>query len=344
MIRVEVREDHSVFDELAPWWDSQPGPLQSPFLRSEWFRAWATTRIEPPDRLKVIVASDDGDPVAAVPLVKRGRRHFSLSDGSSDSYDMVHGGDERVADYLVKALRQKTFIALERVEGSSPLVAAVGRTPGWRIQKELTAPYIDLSGGVGPMLDHIGKNLRKNIGRGQRRLEMLGNLTFHPTVDRIALESTVAEAFALEATGWKGGSGRAVANSPTRRSFYTEIAEIGTRHDWLRLSALRLDGRMVAFNYDLDFGGRRFGILTSYDETLDNRCSPGSVLLWHVLEDCADRGLRAYELGGDQDNVWSLMWTSVTRRRADIIGYGSNSEGRLVRALAPVRRRLKSHR
>ena len=89
MLNVVMRDDAAVFDDLASWWNRQPGPMESVFLRSEWFKTLASTILAPADELQVIVVYDGGDPVAALPMFRSGRKLRSLTELSTESFDRL---------------------------------------------------------------------------------------------------------------------------------------------------------------------------------------------------------------------------------------------------------------
>jgi len=341
-LRVEIADDPEILIDLAPWWNAQSGPSESPFLRSEWFHTWAATRLLPDERLHVLIALDGDEPVAALPLVKRGMRARALSDGVSDAFDIVQSG-ESGTPVLLEKLGRETHLLLDRVDSSSPLVDAVEREPGWRVQRRLESPYIDLTGGWDTLTERMGRNLKKNLRRGVRRLESLGELSIE-TMAYTNITQVLDEAFDLEARGWKGRQGTAVADDERKLEFFRTFGDLAAGRGWLRLAVARLDGQMVAFNYDIEFGSRMYGILTSYDETLDPRCSLGSVLMSEVLEEAVSRGVESYEMGGDSSNEWKMMWTSKTRPRVDIVGFGSDLTGTIARTIVRTRRSLKTVR
>ena len=156
----------------------------------------------------------------------------------------------------------------------------------------------------------------------------MGELTVVSNPGPGGMRKTLADGLALEAAGWKGESGHAVIDSPRRLRFFTELADVAEANDWLRLGALYLDGRMIAFNYDLEYAGRMVGLLTAYDETLPRRCSPGNVLLLRTLEAAERRGVTAYELGSvGGRKAGKLQWSSTTSPRVYVRGFGPERQG-----------------
>lgn len=344
-LRVEIREDHEVFDELAPWWNRQPGPQRSLFLRSEWFRLLATHMLEPSDMLRIVVLRDGDDPVAVLPMFRSGRRLRSLSGIDTEEFDVISGDEPLVADRIVSEMAKTPFVRFEALEETSPLYRAASGRRRWLIDYETKAGWVDLSAGMDAVMDYIGKRQRSNVRRGMRNLEKEGEVRIepHPAPDRVfeVLEASLD----LEAAGWKGEEGVSVRQSPWRLPFFLDLARLAEDEGWLRLGAMYLDDRLVAFNFDLEYAGRLIGLLTSYDEELPSRCSVGHVLLWKTLETCLDRGVVAYALGSaGGENAWKLRWAAETSPRYYVTGFGDGPRGMAAHALWRGRATLRSAR
>jgi CelD/BcsL family acetyltransferase involved in cellulose biosynthesis len=345
MLQTEIVDDLRAFDRLAPWWNRQPGPRESVFLRTEWFRAVASSRLGPNDQLKIWVVSEGNEPRAAIPTYQSGTQIRSLTETASESFDMIYNGDRQAVDHLVADLINCSQVRFEALSSGSPLVAATGSYSGWHQDHSTTSAEIDLHKGVDQLLAAAGKNLRSNLRRADRALTELGELTMSSHSGPGGMHKTLADGLALEAAGWKGESGHSIMDSPRRLRFITELAEVAEANDWLRLGALYLDGRMIAFNYDLEYAGRMVGLLTAYDETLPRRCSPGNVLLLKTLEAAERRGVAAYEMGSiGGRKAGKLQWTSKTSTRVYVRGFGPDVRGRTARSMWQARERIRQLR
>jgi CelD/BcsL family acetyltransferase involved in cellulose biosynthesis len=341
MLQTEIIDDLGVFVQLAPWWNRQPGPQSSVFLRSEWFQAVAST-LGPNDSLKVWVVTEEGEPVAAIPTFQSGFKLRSLTETSTESFDMIYNGNRQAVHHLVDELVRCPQIRLEALSPNSPLVAATTSHPGWHEDHRTHSAEIDLTRGVDRLLEGLGKSMRANLRKADRCLRGTGELTVvsHPSPGQV--RKVLAEGLALEERGWKGRSGHAVMSSPRRLRFFSQLAEIAEDHDWLRLGALYLDGRMVAFNYDLEYAGRMVGLLTAYDESLPRSCSPGNLLLLKTLEAAAQRGVTTYEMGSvGGRKSGKLQWTPVTTPRVYVTGFGSGVRGRTAQSIWRLRERVR---
>lgn len=118
---------------------------------------------------------------------------------------------------------------------------------------------------------------RKELRRLANRLGELGTVTFSALEDGDALDMWCDSFLTLEAAGWKGSDGAALANTPQTEAFFRDClagAQAAGRLDFLRLD---LDGRPIAMliNFHTPPGSWSFKI--AYDETLA-RFSPGVLI------------------------------------------------------------------
>ena len=150
--------------------------------------------------------------------------------------------------------------------------------------------------GVIPVDDEVAiverrwsKNLRKNLRRRQRALGEIGALEFAAIIphDRQSALASFQRGLDLENLGWKGRQGTAVAQDPAIMAYYR--AQVDQLHcdGHLQLFELRLDDRLIAFEYGWITKGVYHSNKTTYDERF-GRYSPGQLLFAEVLRYCAD--------------------------------------------------------
>jgi CelD/BcsL family acetyltransferase involved in cellulose biosynthesis len=114
---------------------------------------------------------------------------------------------------------------------------------------------------------------RKELRRLGRRLEEeLGE----PVVleDRAGDPDACEEFMRLEASGWKGRGGTALAADPAHAAFFREVCAAFAARGRLQLLRLGTPDRAVAMQCNLIAGGTLFCFKVAYDETLA-RWSPG---------------------------------------------------------------------
>jgi CelD/BcsL family acetyltransferase involved in cellulose biosynthesis len=348
----EVRTDHTVFDELAAWWNACPGPTATPFLRSEWFELWTDAFLPDGARLEVVVFRRDGRPAAALPLGRRGPKRFSLSNAHCDVYDAIIDADPdvardaaaRIADWLAHRPLTRIF----KFDAASPILATDAATR-WVTDGTAEAPYLALPASVDDVLATMSRNRRSAVKRNERKLTELGEVTFHDNAHDDTggtLPDALDRCFELEAAGWKGTAGTAMNSRPDTERFYRALVARASDLGWLRLSTLLLDGRLVAFQLCLQHGDARHLLKLGFDENL-SECSPGNVLQLKVLQAATGDGLARYEFGGESED-WKLRWTSTTAPRHNVIALGTRGPAAVLgtagRIALDARRRLRERR
>jgi CelD/BcsL family acetyltransferase involved in cellulose biosynthesis len=210
---------------------------------------------------------------------------------------------------------------------------AVHRVPS------LQSPWLPVTG-RGERERGLHPKFRTNLRRRRRKLATHGALTLVRAEGGTEAEAVLREGLALEASGWKGRQGTAIASSASTMRFYTAFAQRAEQQGWLSLYLLRLGERAVAFHYGLAYG-RRYGVLKpAYDESL-GACSPGHLLVEEVLEDLHARGFEEFDFLGP-DMAWKRDWTGRTRPHCCTWLIRPSLKGRLLAARFRGARRAKS--
>jgi CelD/BcsL family acetyltransferase involved in cellulose biosynthesis len=122
-------------------------------------------------------------------------------------------------------------------------------------------------------LDWIKSKRRSELKRQRRKLgEELGAEI--EVRDRHDTRAAVAAFLDLEASGWKGEKGSALASQGGSAGLFEDMSEAFAAADRLQIRALQAGDRVVAMTCDLAAGDTVFGFKTAYDESL-RRFSPG---------------------------------------------------------------------
>jgi CelD/BcsL family acetyltransferase involved in cellulose biosynthesis len=185
---------------------------------------------------------------------------------------------------------------------------------------------------------------RQNLRRRRRRLAEQGEVKYVllDGKDAKALDEGLADFFTIEASGWKGEGGTAIAQRPELVGFYTQVARDAARRGALALGFLELGGKRIAAHLSLVHAGRHFLLKLGYDESL-NQFSPGQQLVSDAIRDACARGLREFDfLGPCMD--WKLDWESKLRAHTWLTIFRPTQAGKLVRearfTLWPILRKL----
>jgi CelD/BcsL family acetyltransferase involved in cellulose biosynthesis len=145
------------------------------------------------------------------------------------------------------------------------------------------------------------------------------------------VDAALADFLALEAAGWKGTGGTAIALDPALVRFYEAIARDAAARGALAARALTLDGRPVAMHLGIVHRGVYHLPKTAYDERL-GAVSPGQLLQREVLAECEARGLAAFDFLGP-DMAWKRDWEPELAPHDWLYVYRPSLAGRLLHGL-----------
>ena len=130
---------------------------------------------------------------------------------------------------------------------------------------------------------NIGSKRRKEYRRLTNRLSELGTYeTLSLGVGRDC-RPWVAELLALEAAGWKGKRGTAVAANPELKSALLESCQLLSAAGKLRFWMLAINGKPIAAMHAIVEGNRAWLGKIAYDEAYA-KYSPGVLLILHATE------------------------------------------------------------
>lgn len=318
----------------------------SPFLYPEWFDAWWSAFGT--GTLRALTVRRGGRLVGVAPVQLRHGVWRAPANPHTPLFDVV-ALDEEAVQALAAALvsRAPREIAVGPLDAQGALLGALeaaARTSACRVvlRPAGRAPYLSLPGAVGVHERALSRNLRHDVQRRMRRLCEAGSVSVEVSDGSTALHELLDEGFRVEQRSWKGRQETAIAsNRPTLR-FYTALAEWAASSGWLRLAFLRLDGRAIAFQFDLEVHHAYYSLKIGYDPAYD-RFSPGKLLAYSMVARAVARGHLVYELLGT-DEPWKERWTHEGHDLVTLRAFAPSVSGRVAfRAFVygrPVLRRL----
>jgi CelD/BcsL family acetyltransferase involved in cellulose biosynthesis len=196
--------------------------------------------------------------------------------------------------------------------------------------ESLRTPYLAL-GGAEPAEARTSSKFRANLRRRAKRLGELGAVALRREDGGGDLAGTLGEFFALEAKGWKGTNGTAIAGDPRLVQFYTRLARDAASRGGLAIRGLVLAGRAVAIHLGVVHAGVYYLPKTAYDEELGS-VSPGQLLHREVVAECEARGLRELDFLGP-DMEWKRDWEPQHRPHDWLYVYRPSLPGRAMHTL-----------
>jgi CelD/BcsL family acetyltransferase involved in cellulose biosynthesis len=286
-----------------------------PWSHPQWFSLWGEAfGVE----WQALTVRRDGRLVGVVPLVARGRALEAPTNWHTPAFSPV-AEQADLPDVALAALGGRAaWLSLGFVEAGDPAIDVLRRAAAETGSRLLTrplehSPYLDVDGDWNVYEQSLDGKLLREIRRRRRGLEASGRLTFDVESGGERLADLLDEGFAVEAAGWKGERGSAIASRAETESFYRSLAAWAAERGWLRIALLRIDGRAIAFDFCIEQGGVHYLLKTGF-EPAQRRFAPGIVLRYLMLERAFAAPLRRYEFLGAND-AWKLRWTQSTRER-----------------------------
>ena len=133
----------------------------------------------------------------------------------------------------------------------------------------------------------LGARKYREVCRTVRRLHEAGAVLYSTATEPDAVARSLDDFFALEAGGWKGTAGTAVACREDTRGFVAAAVAALAGENKVAIDRLFLDGRPIAAGIALRSGDTAWFWKIAYDENLA-RFSPGVLLTALVTERLAD--------------------------------------------------------
>lgn len=333
-------------DTLSRWDRLALSVGAAPFARPGWVEAWAEATGRDSS---VAVVERDGRLVAVLPVVVDGQSVTTAADWHVPFTEAIALDSEAMVT-LMRGL-DHTFrrVTLDFVvEGSlTELIGGIvlETRPKRRITR-MRSPYVDSTRAWDEYRDSMSTKKLRELRRRRRRLEEAHGPVRRRVVDGAGEWAAALEAgFAVEASGWKGRAGTAVASDPATVRMYRGMAAWAAREKLLEIGLLVAGERIAAFDLALSDGSRTWLCKTGFDAEL-SRYAPGQLLRHDAIAAAFDRGLESYEFAGSAE-PWKEEWTSAVRPivmldayRRGLVGRGAVLGARFARFVRVAGSRL----
>jgi CelD/BcsL family acetyltransferase involved in cellulose biosynthesis len=349
-LRVEVVEGRDAFVGLEREWNAAlaRGPRDEPMLRHEWLRAWIEN-FAPGATLRTFLARAGKEICAAVPLIEAREKSadtclLPMVTWHTASNDHSQRGGVLIGRRGEEGLRLiwNTLLATPGWDRLRLRDLPEG-APEWQLRTwaeeagypcglwvSLRSPYLPLPKSYEAVEKALDGKFRQNLRRRRRRLEEKGEVKYAlvDAKDAGAIDTALADLYEIEASGWKGKDGTAIAQRPELVGYYTQLARDAAKRGALALGKLTLDGKPIAAHLSIVHARRHFLIKIGYDESL-HEYSPGQQMVAEAIRDSCARGLAEFDfLGPCMD--WKLDWESQLRTHRWLTIFRPTRGGKLV--------------
>jgi CelD/BcsL family acetyltransferase involved in cellulose biosynthesis len=305
--------------------------------------------------LELLVAIDDaGDWVGLMPVERR-RRWGRLVGAALTGWEhplcflesplLACGSEDSAAEAMLQEARREVgLIAFERLPAEGPVASALAsacdalgvkpivwkRSERAALERRPDDDYVRSALG--------GKHFRE-LGRKGRKLESeLGDVAF---VERAGDLQAVEDFLALEAAGWKGEEGTALAGGPGAE-FFRAICGAFAEAGRLQMLTMQAGDRTVAMQSALIAGEGLFCFKIAYDESLA-RFSPGTQLMAETASEFHRRPQLEWvdSCSKPKSEPIERLWPD-RRELTTILVPGAGAKGGAVSVEAKVAARLRA--
>ncbi len=319
---IEWVTEESRLAALAAAWDRLAREHDpTPFARHAWFSSWWKA-FGAGRRLCVCAAWRDGDLVGVLPLTRIGRRLEGPHVEAPVFRPLAADHEALVALAQAAVAAAGSELIVSSLPVGDPAVDAFKAAARGRltlIEPVHASPIVDTVGDFAEFCRLTKYRWGYPLERLHRKMNRDHNARFM-LVDRPEnFHEMLQHGFEVESAGWKGRAGTGILSTPENELFWRSVAEAFDRTDEARLSAITLDGRMVAFDLALLVNRRLYLLKTGHDEEF-GKLRPGLVLRLAVIERCFELELAAHELLGHR-SAWKAMFATDERAHVRLSAY-----------------------
>ncbi len=321
-------ETYNAIEPVAGGWDELAERTGAPpWLRAGWMAAW--WRAFGNGDLHIIALRRENALAAIAPLVSRGGTLSSPTNWHTPDFRLTAEDDEtRTA--LLEAVyatnrHRITFGFVDQRDADSCREVAERR--GFRVLERTLEqpPFVPTDGDREAYERSLDRHVMSETRRRRRRLSEQGELVFEVSDGSEGLDRLLEEGFRVEASGWKAQAGTAIISQEETLRFYTELARWNAENGWLRLAFLRLDGRAIAFQYLVEYGGVVSQLKGGFDEEY-RKLAPGTLLLQDVIAWAFDGDATRYEFLGAEE-AFKLEWAQGQHQRSLVQAFAPSFRG-----------------
>lgn len=353
MVGVRRIANDAAFDELASTWDElvDAGGHTTPFLSYDWmWCCWHALRRG--ERAEIVVVEEGGRPIGLVPLMHRCERRSGLnvrclgilaSPDTAATDVLAVSEPTPVVTAFLNHLGERSdwdVFEIQKLPVGSPTLPVLERLLHgrfrWRRHGALSSPYLSIRGEWAAFWrDFATVRMKKTLRNVQNRLQRAGRVTVeeHRKVDPEG--RVVDEAIELSRRSWKADQGVAIATMDRMPEFFRELSRRAALRGWLSLWFLRLDGRLIAAEYQLQAAGTVHALRADFDADYAH-LSPGTALAFAIVRALFERGdVHEYDMGPGL-NDYKLRWATGTHETVSLQLYRDRGYGRALHLLETV--------
>ena len=346
---------------LRERWDALAADVGARFFCTwGWYDAFLAALEPDPERVLFACLEDGGALVAIVPLreervVRRGvpirqlglPRHDHLPLAGVPCRDAL--SLDELLDALAAGLRA-AGVPWDALVLSHVLAEGLFAQPparwGWRTQLGHVKTCDEVACDAwDAFAARLSANFRSNLNKAKNKLAKERDVRFGVAESAAAMAELFPHFAALEAAGWKGKAGTAIAQDARLEAFYRRLIDDFAPTGAVCMPYLWLGDRLIAAQLSFVDNETLYVDKLTYDET-QSKLAPGNLLLKHVI---AAGTWKRVNLVGSPD--WFQQWSPTKTDVIRVTAFNATARGALLLAEArakaiakPLYQRLRAVR
>ena len=310
MDHFELSVGAAALTEHAETWDLLAAERPNPFFSSAWLSQWA--KGHPAEQTRCATLCSPSGELLAGALFRTAPLGLASAASPSTDWDMVAVDEasrrrlwQHVARLGLSRLHLSGVYAGTRetdIACQALAEAGYGVLPSVR---EAPSPYVTLPHSFEELVARQKSRSLKRQLKKRRDLDARGAVRLRTSSPGAELEHNFDEFLRVEAAGWKGREGTAIASKPQTEAEYRGFARAAAELGWLRLTLLALEDKVIAAHWT-----SAWAVSCSRSRPASTRrmpTSPGHALNMDVFEAAIAEGLRGVDLMGRAED-YKMAW------------------------------------
>jgi len=350
MLKVESITNFQDFLKLEPIWNKilEQSDADSPFLTFEWISTWWRCFKDEIDSfgyeksLHILLVKDKDKVIALAPLMTCKKRiaffpctiisnivnwhsfksSFILIEKKAEAlecllnYFKTFSNWDLIDLYYLPNESDSYLVLMKVLKKNKDYFCYVGEKPFLR------SPHLPIETDWETFFASKRSKERNDITRKLRKLRNFKEFKIEKITSFKKGVSPINEIFEIEKNTWQFKNKTSMISKPALKKFYSQIAEIADKKGWLYFFILKINGKPVAFEYNLKYKNIVYNLKIGHDSNF-NKLGPGIVLKYFVLKNTFKDGFKEFDfLGSDEE--YKKRWTKHVRTHSHIVIFNKN--------------------
>jgi len=360
-VKITRITDPKQFHTLREQWNNllRNSPENNPFMTFEWLSTWWDVFGEG-KKLCVLLVEDREELVAIAPFYSHTRRIAGVSlreicllgnqRVGSDFLGFIikKGHDRNVLAAIGTELNHEPHwdrLALDDVDGDSPLLQYfhnLGKSTGCYVSQRpaSTCPAMTLPATWDEFMGQPDKIFKRIVQREcVKKLHKRHQVELLLSVGDQPLAPWLQTLFELHTDRWHSAGQAGAFDDNRMKEFYSRVSALFNQCGWLRLSALRVDGKVDVMEYGVVYGETYYS-LQGGCSAIGLELKAGHVLQYHIFESLVGhihefrflRGAERYKYQWGCADKWTASLALHRGIKAQAVGRGQNAT-RVIKGL-----------